>query len=114
MNRSYRRVPARFASATRFRLRPATPAPFRALEENRFEQLKNELLRARLEQDWENSDCSHVRRAANDAAALAWLTPYPLLVFPVLFEETADVGLHRAKQQQSIRERSRELFALAV
>lgn len=33
---------------------------------------------------------SGLRRAANEAAALALVTPFPLLVFPGLFQEKAD------------------------
>jgi hypothetical protein len=52
-----------------------------------------------------------LRRAANDAAALAWDTLYPLLVFPVLFEEKIEAALRHATRQACIRERSRELLA---
>jgi hypothetical protein len=50
-----------------------------------------------------------VRRAANEAVALAWVTPYPLLTFPGLFEEKLETALHYAERQNSVRERSAEL-----
>jgi len=33
----------------------------------------------------------------NEAAALAWITPYPALVFPGLFEEKAEAALTPGK-----------------
>ena len=53
-----------------------------------------------------------LRRAANEAAALAWVTPYPLLVFPALFEEKAETALAHAARQNWVLQRSRELLAV--
>src|SRR5262249_2616605 len=110
MNANYRRLPTEFGPETRFELKPAPPAPFRALQENQFEQLKSTLVGRRLEKLWSPDMSAHVRRAANEAAALAWVTPYPLLVFPVLFDEKAAVALRIVGRQQEIRRRSRELY----
>jgi hypothetical protein len=110
MNANYRRVPTEFGTETGFEVRPASPAPFRRLEENRLERLKKELLGERLEEATEPRFNSYLRRAANEAAALAWVTPYPLLVFPALFEEKAEFALARADRQEDVRERSRELM----
>ena len=44
MNANYRRVATEFAPETRFEVKPVFPAPFGALEESRFERLKNRLL----------------------------------------------------------------------
>jgi hypothetical protein len=112
MNTKYRRVPAEFGPETRFEVKPAPPAPFRAVNENEFEHLKDGLVRQRLGTLWEPELSVHIRRAAHEAAALAWVTPYPLLVFPVLFEEKTDAALRVAFRQHQIRERSRELFAV--
>jgi hypothetical protein len=112
MNTNYKRVPAHFGPETRFELRPAPPAPFRALQENHFEELKANLIREQLRRLWRPDLSALVRRAANEAAALAWITPYPLLMFPVLFDEKADAALTAATRQQDIRRRSRELFAV--
>jgi hypothetical protein len=111
MNAKYRRVPAEFGPETRFEITPVAPAPFRAVQENRFEALKNILLEQRLERLGQPDLGTHVRRAANEAAALAWVTPYPLLVFPLLFEEKAATAVRQAGRQQLIRERS---FALSL
>ena len=68
-------------------MRPAPPAPFRATQETEFERLKNRLLTETLLATARPELNAAIRRAANEAAALAWVTFYPLLVFPALFEE---------------------------
>jgi hypothetical protein len=106
----YKRVPTEFAPETGFDVEPV-PAALRAEHEVRFEELKNELLIERLEEAGDAEVTTHLRRAALEAAALAWVTPYPLLVFPVLFEEKAKAASTRRKRQRQIRERSRALLA---
>lgn len=51
--------------------------------------------------------------ALNEAEALAWQTPYPHLIFPVLAEEKASAVGQWAARQRSVRRASREL-SLAV
>jgi hypothetical protein len=53
-----------------------------------------------------------LRRAANEAAALAWASIYPLLVFPVLFEEKTQAALRQAERQARIFKSSCELLAV--
>jgi hypothetical protein len=77
-----------------------------------LERLKNYLLRTRLETLPEAGYNAYLRRAANEAAALAWVTPYPTLVFPALFEEKAETALLQAEKQERIRERSALLLAV--
>ena len=49
----------------------------------------------------------HLLKAAIDKAeALAWQTPYPHLLFPVLAEEKAAEAQQWAAQQRAIRERT--------
>jgi hypothetical protein len=112
MKKNYKRVLTKFAPETRFEVRPEPAAPFRAVQETQFEKLKSELLGERLANDSDPQLNSYLRRAANDAAALAWVTPYPLLVFPALFEEKAEAALVQAQRQERVRERSRELLAV--
>jgi hypothetical protein len=112
MKANNRRVPTRFGPETRFELKPVPAAPFRAVQENRFERLKNALLNGRVEELLDPTFNNYVRNAANEAAALAWVTPYPLLVFPALFEEKADSALKLAEKQGEVLERSRELLAV--
>jgi hypothetical protein len=111
-NRMKNRIPTRFEPETRFELKPAPAASFRVAQESRFENLKNRLLLERIENAYDPELDAYLRRAANDAAALAWITPYPLLVFPALFDEKADVAIARAERQQVIRQVSRELLAV--
>jgi hypothetical protein len=112
MNRNYRRVPTEFGPDTRFELKPAIGVFRRTAEENRFKALKAELLFERLNEELGAAHNNPVRRAANEAEALAWVTPYPLLVFPALFEEKAEAALARAQRQEDVFERSRELLAV--
>ena len=104
------KVPTRFAPEARFELRPVPPAPFRATQETEFDRLKNLLLNQELTQATAPGFPAVVRRAANDAAGIAWGTAIPLLVFPVLFEEKAAEALHQLKKQARIYKNSRELF----
>jgi hypothetical protein len=112
MNANYKRVPTAFGPETRFEVKPAGPAPFRAAQETGLERLKNRLLLGFLNELTEPKFNGNVRHAANEAAALAWVTPYPLLVFPGLFEEKTRVALLQAERQESVRQRSRELLAV--
>lgn len=105
------KLAARFGPDTRFEVKPAPAVPFRATFPTELERLKNELLWEQLE-DAVGADLqARLRHAANDAVALAWTTPVPLLVFPALFEEKAHLAVRQALRQESIRERSRELLA---
>ena len=112
MDEYYQRVPTRFAPEVRFEVAPGPPTPFRARQDAELERLKNELLQERRGEAWDSRLRSALRRAANDAAALAWVTPYPLLVFPVLFDEKAEAALLQAQRQTHVRTRSRELLAV--
>ena len=109
MNANYR-VATRFGPETRFVLQPVPAAPFRATEETELERLKSRLLGERLTRVTEPDVNARVRRAANDAAALAWATAFPLLVFPTLFEEKALAAVREARRAAWIRERSLELL----
>ena len=111
MNTEYRRIPTRFGPETRFEVRPAPPGPFRAIQETALERLKNRLLVQQLAETAELELNARLRGAANEAAALAWATRFPLLVFPALFEEKARTALLQAERQESIRQRSRVLLA---
>jgi len=101
MNQNKQFVPTVFGPETRFELRPAPSAPFRAFQESEFERLKNRLLVQQLVSATPELNAP-LRRAANDAAALAWATVFPLLVFPVLFEEKIEAAVLRVKRQARI------------
>jgi hypothetical protein len=112
MNTYNHRVLTRFEPETRFEVRPAPPPPFRAAQEANLERLKDRLLRRALEDLAEPGFHAPMRRAALEAAALAWVTPYPLLLFPGLFEEKARLALFQARRQEAVRQRSSELLAV--
>jgi hypothetical protein len=111
MNANYRRVPTQFGPETGFEVKPVPPAPFRAWQETELERLKLRLLSERLDTLCDPQAAGQLRRAANEAAALAWVTRYPLLVFPALFDEQAAAALLRVERQELVRQRSRELLS---
>lgn len=90
------------------------PAPFPRTDENELDRLKNRLLRLALATTEETAMIVALRRAANEAAALAWLEPHPLLVFPALFFEKAATDRDRIERQQRIRARSVSLLQEAA
>ena len=112
MNANYRRVPTQFGPETGFEVKPAPAAPLQARQEAELERLKTRLLAERLETRWNPQADGQLRRAANEAAALAWVTRYPLLVFPALFAEKAEAALLQSERQEQVRQRSRELLAV--
>jgi hypothetical protein len=112
MNINQKRVPTRFDPETRFELRPTPPAPFRATQKTELERLKNRLLAAQLARATGPELNAPLRHAANDAAALAWATFCPLLVFPVLFEEKTRAAICHARHQARIFAGSRELLTV--
>jgi hypothetical protein len=107
MNTNQYQVPTRFGPDTRFEVRP-----FRAVEETELERLKGRLLSARLAASANLEVNTRLQRAANEAAALAWATRFPLLLFPALFDEIAQAARLQAVRQALIRERSQELVAV--
>ena len=111
MNKTTNRIPAEFSPETRFELRPDAAATFRVTRESEFERLKDRLLAEQLAAAAPELNVP-LRRAANEAAALAWVTFYPLLVFPVLFEEKTAVALRQARRQARIYAANRELLAV--
>jgi hypothetical protein len=111
MNKNKTFVPTRFGPETRFELRPGPAVPFRVAQKNEFERLKNQLLAQQLAEAPTPELNPPLRRAANEATALAWVTPFPLLVFPVLFEEKAATAVRQAERQAQIYASSRKLIA---
>ena len=109
MNKTNNTVRAEFSPETRFEVRPVPPAPFRATQETEFERLKSRLLTEKLLATAQPELNAPIRRAANEAAALAWVTFYPLLVFPALFEEKIRTALRQAERQAHILAHSRQL-----
>jgi hypothetical protein len=89
---------------------PAPAAPFRATRDTELEQLKQRLLRTALDTTALVDLYAPLRRAANEAAAVAWMTPFPLLFFPTLFEEKSAAARRQVLRQQRVRARSAEIL----
>ncbi len=89
---------------------PAPAVPFRGTRETELEQFKNRLLRAALHESVDAELYAPLRRAANEAAGVAWLTPFPLLFLPVLFEEKTVAARRQFDRARSVRSRSRDLL----
>lgn len=104
-------IPTRFEPDVRFSLAP-TPG-FRGMLDTELERLKNVLVRETLERV-EPELYPVVRRAANDAMALAWTTPFPTLFFPLLFEEKVVEAKKFYFKQKKIKEKTRRLMIHAV
>jgi len=108
-----RRLKLRYEPGNRFEVRPAPAAPFRGTQETALERLKARLLE-RLLDSAEAPLYGPFRRAANDAAALAWTTSYPLLVFPELLAEKAREARARDEHQRTVLARSRGMMDVAA
>ncbi len=104
----------RFGPETRFEIGSIPPAPLRGPAENDLEQLKTRLLSPLLQPPEKAELNTALRRAANDAASAAWVTPFPLLFFPTLLEEKAAVARRQVKRQQEIRQRTQGLLEQAI
>ena len=72
--------------------------PNRRLAE-RFAILKQRLLLERLSATPGSETHALIMLEANEAAGLAWLSSYPLLTFPCLFEERAIAATEQARRQ---------------
>ena len=100
-------VYARFGPEVAFEVTPMHSGS--AVRDQELEDLKQRLLKEWLHELENSSLIPVVRRAANEAASLAWLTPYPLLVFPALLEEKSREAVERAERQTRIRRNSAKL-----
>ena len=114
MTTNDRPVPTRFAPETRFDVTPTAAAPFRATQTSELERLKNRLTDRLMQAAPKPELYVLYRRAANDAAALAWATAFPLLLFPALFEERAAVARRQLERQESVWRRSQPSVVTAA
>jgi len=103
-----------FQPETRFEVAPVSAVPFRGTQETELDRLKARLLQTLLDQTPDERLYALLRRAANEAASLAWFTPFPLLLFPALLEEKARLALRQGARQRCIRHRSQTLLEEAV
>jgi hypothetical protein len=95
------RVPTRFGREIRFQLKPSIATLSADLAQARFEQLKARLLNPVLSDTRDRELRHQLVLAANEAAAVAWTTPVPFLVLPLLIEEKAsEVHQYAARQNR--------------
>ena len=114
MKTKMKKLLTRFAPETRYELAPVPAVPFRGSGETELERYKHRLLREALQATQRAELYAPLRRAANDAAAVAWMTPFPLLFLPALFEEKVLTAQKQFARQQSVRERSGPLLEEVV
>jgi hypothetical protein len=101
MNTREQQVPTRFHRETRFILQPKFASLASDRVQGTFEHLKTRLLEPVLTTTLDPDVRRHLRLAANEAAAVAWTTPFPLLILPVLLEEkTAAAHNYVARQRE--------------
>jgi hypothetical protein len=108
-NKIYQRVEAQFGPDVTFEVTPVPEACSRAATSARFGELQARLVRDVLEETLNPVLRSHLLHAANEAAALAWTTSYPLLVIPTLLAEKVQAARFRAVRQTQIQRRSQEI-----
>ena len=69
--------------------------------QSQLHQLKQKLLHLALEEANEVGLFKSISGAANQAAELAWNAPFPLLVFPCLFEELVRIADEQFQQEHA-------------
>jgi hypothetical protein len=89
------------------------PDTFRQTDDTDLERLKAGLLREAIARTASVGAAALLRRAANEAAAIAWLEPHPLLAFPCLFAEFADTARKRHQRQERLTSRTASWLAAA-
>lgn len=78
-------------------------APLRGPMEGQLERLKQNLLRPVLDRTSNTKLVKEFSWAANEAAALAWVTVCPMLVLPTLLDEKIRGAVERWEKQQQLR-----------
>lgn len=104
------RLPDRVSPQFDSTIVPAAPA--RGRQESELERLKNRLLGGPLVQYDGTALGNALRQAANEAAAIAWMTPFPLLILPGLFEEKAASARDQLRRQSEVRQKTLKISLL--
>ena len=113
MNATKYTLPARFKAETRFEVEvPAVPS--RGEMERHLESLKDRLMEKLVAEAPANTPHERLRHAVSEAATLAWMTSFPLLVLPTLVEEKVEAARLKAGRQEHIREKSAHFMELAA
>jgi|GEM_PF-354983 len=103
---------ARTGPEVRFAL-TAENFPFKAVQETEFEKLKSRLLQTALMEADQADLYAPLRRAANEAAALAWNLEFPVLLLPELFAEKVLITTRQVEKQRVIRSQTESLVRAA-
>ena len=103
---------AEFEPGTRLDLNPVFGGGLQARSIAALEVLKQRLLEQTARARSDSATLSCLRRAAEEAASLAWTTPFPLLVLPELFAEKAAEACVRSQRQRDMRQRGLGLTGL--
>jgi len=102
MKQQLKKIITRFEPETEFEVGTIAPVPGRGAAETELEQLKARLLAPLLEKSADQRGSEPLRHAANEAAGLAWFTPFPLLFFPALLEEKVYAAQRQGARQRRI------------
>jgi hypothetical protein len=114
MKKKNRQVRTRFGPVTRFKVDTDIPVPPRGELETKLEQLKTRLLQPLLTAVLAPEQRTPLRNAANEAASLAWFTPFPLLFFPALLEEKVHAAQRQQARQRRILQQTEALVQTVV
>ena len=109
MKTNKKRLSAVFAPDTRFDVTASVTAPYRVVLDTEFERLQRRRLHELLHRTSDPDLNLLYRHAANEAAALASASGFPLLLWPLLFEEKAEAARRYAQRQARIRAQIPEL-----
>jgi len=105
-----RRIPTYFDPDTEFEAPLLEGEPLRRT----FAGLQDDLVNEILGETETITLHAPLKQAANEAAGLAWTTGYPLLVFPVLFNEKTEIARQRQERAQRIKAKTADLMEAAV
>lgn len=114
MTNRYYRLPAQFGPPVEFELKPAPGVVSREREKLQFQRLQDRLLQEAGAGTQHTAVQRNLKRAAIEAAAIAWTTPFPLLVWPTLFLERAEAIRFQTERQEEILKRSEVLLEDAL
>lgn len=93
-----------------FRRVARSPCAVSRRARNRIGAVEEPVLRQALDAAVDAEFYAPLRRAANEAAAVAWMTPFPLLFLPSLFEEKVAAVRRQVERAQNVRTRSRRIL----
>ncbi|MCL5097176.1 MAG: hypothetical protein M1608_06570 [Candidatus Omnitrophica bacterium] len=116
MKASAQKVPTRFTAETMYEV----PIPVVSVAwlpgstAQEIERFKTRLLCQMFNEPENAALHQSLQLAAEEAASLAWLTPFPLLVLPILLDEKVQVARAQAARQERIRRRSQVIFAHSI